>query len=95
MGWKRKHYGDVFEWELPDGKIRFTNTFCPSTDIAAAWEVVEKTGLLSYGVVLTYNRKNLTWEVSDITDAPQINVLVEADTAPQAICLAALKAMSQ
>ena len=63
--------------------------FAPSTDIAAAWEVVEKADLWSlYG---------------SIGDGPyraciqfeDREGLMTADTAPLAICLAALKAVSQ
>ena len=63
--------------------------FAPSTDIAAAWEVVEKADLWSlYG---------------SIGDGPyraciqfeDREGLMTADTAPLAICIAALKAVSQ
>lgn len=63
--------------------------FAPSTDIAAAWEVVEKADLWSlYG---------------SIGDGPyraciqfeDREGLMTADTAPLAICLAALKAVNQ
>ena len=63
--------------------------FAPSTDIATAWEVVEKADLWSlYG---------------SIGDGPyraciqfeDREGLMTADTAPLAICLAALKAVSQ
>lgn len=71
--------------------------FAPSADIAAAWEVVEK--LVStpgpngdhHSVQVDYSGdavvvidENEDWQVSAI-----------ADTAPLAICLAALKAVSQ
>lgn len=58
-----------------------------STDIASAWEVVEKL-LKLHSVEFSYVHFNSEWNV-DIDD----KIYVAADTAPHAICLAALKAV--
>jgi len=73
-----------------------------STDIAAAWEVVEKLRELNNGSVLEFR---LTWSGKEYgipgfvfriweSDLPHVDLLpFEAKTAPHAICLAALKAV--
>lgn len=66
-----------------------------STGIAAAWEVVEKLVALDYRVRVTAYRDNsygvtLSFPLS----AGKRDGLFEAETAPHAICLAALKAIA-
>lgn len=68
-----------------------------STDIAAAWEVVEKLPFsgrpyIHLGLCDTYT-DSPRWFVEVDLDGPFKRVLVKADTAPHAICLAALKAV--
>jgi len=69
--------------------------FAPSTNIADAWEVVER--FVSEGVVFIVKGDGL--RTGDFN--PKWTVLADnqprtdADTAPLAICLAALKAVSQ
>ena len=57
-----------------------------STDISAAWEVVEKVGLLNEYLLGCWD--DGIWVVSDVDG----NWYADAVTAPLAICLAALKA---
>lgn len=63
-----------------------------STDIAAAWEVVEKIGLFTdKQLVLAHDGQN--WIIcEEVTPAGCQMILASADTAPLAICLAALNA---
>lgn len=58
-----------------------------STDIAAAWQVVEKTRLFTHCDITQLDDK---WAISNWANDSS----VEADTAPLAICRAALKAIS-
>jgi hypothetical protein len=88
MGWKVKHM-DVYGWmySLPD-RNRWTNVPHFSSNIADAWQVVEKArkdfgfiDILPYGsgyetVVRTLNG----------------DIHTKVETAPHAICLAALRA---
>lgn len=62
-----------------------------STDIAAAWEVVEKLRTAKYELLIcTFSGK---WSVDVLHTGKSIDV-ANADTAPHAICLAALNAVS-
>lgn len=87
---------------LAKGKIGTAYQFRPSTDIAAAWQVVEK--LRKSHCCLTLKSDfDYIWEcyaIKDENDAEhQSEIIVDykvyakAETAPLAICLAALKAM--
>jgi len=64
-----------------------------STDISAAWEVVEKLNYLSFNI----SRENCAGVRYDanVYDDPEMEdqINITADTAPHAICLAALKAV--
>lgn len=63
-----------------------------STDIAAAWEVVEKLGLLDSGDHLF--REKDRWIVGDENqETGEPFYLATAKTAPLAICLAALRSI--
>ena len=64
--------------------------FNPSTDIAAAWEVVEKIGKDGEMLFDLIQHKD-KWEV--FIAVPLMIHLSEAPTAPEAICLAALEAV--
>jgi len=62
-----------------------------STDIAAVWQVLEKLGLVC---IIGFNPEDRggTWDCSFGLKLTEDNpTLVYADTAPEAICLAALK----
>jgi len=111
MGWKLQCYesgvyatepgqyddaskNDGWLWE-GDEVSREAYEFNPSTDISAAWEVVEKLNFLSF----TVSRENccgVRCDVvcyNDVDMKDKVIVAGEALTAPHAICLAALKAV--
>ena len=74
--------------------------FSPSVDISAAWEVVEKMGSDVFQVERDVTSPpNMRWEAGfeEVREDPQSREMVyaHADTAPHAICLAALKAVGQ
>jgi hypothetical protein len=87
MGWRNAAgawIDDIIPWATPGGYRRKTE-FCPSTDIAVAWEVVDKLkGVLCFelrrqpdgGFCCSFGEK----------------ITAEASTAPLAICRAALRA---
>jgi hypothetical protein len=61
-----------------------------STDISAAWEVVEKAGLLKR---FTLEQTDHGWEVWDRNEVSGDDLIAGGLSAPHAICLAALKAV--
>lgn len=63
-----------------------------STDIAAAWEVVEKMASVANEWTFEFRYTNVAVRVTD-NNLNGISVLEVQDTAPHAICLAALKAV--
>lgn len=69
-----------------------------STDIAAAWEVVEKLDLFGKRDMFIYKNWRGKYSIDETVDAGMGTrdiAIAEADTAPQAICLAALKAVGE
>ena len=97
-------YGEC--WELPDGTRLCTGSeimpgligFAPSTDIAAAWEVVEKLVppmWVTFDSPDPYSDKWIVWlsRVYSAEDPVVETERAEADTPAHAICLAALKAV--
>lgn len=63
-----------------------------STDIAAAWEVVEKMGVLTWHIWKTLDDRFYAQFGKD-QDEFHLKHTAEAGSAPHAICLAALKAV--
>lgn len=96
LGWKRgKRFGNGNgEWEIPGRendsyKLTCYRTPDYSTDIAAAWEIVEK---LSMWVCPANNGHD--WTAGRLSlEEPSPEGGTWAETAPHAICLAALKAV--
>lgn len=102
MGWKRvkpnlNQFNQMARWMLPDNTTRM-DAPCFSTDIAAAWEVVEKmkwfvTIQKNPNTMSKYdNRENpeeLKWSVK-LSSSHKQDIYVYGATAPHAICLAAL-----
>lgn len=91
MGWERT--GQCWKDERGNTRtIELTSfgSFEPSTDITAAWEVVELIGK-DYGVEV-YHEDGLSECAVGSLHKPEI-VRVEALTAPEAICKAALLAV--
>lgn len=71
---------------------RLRRTLQPySTDIAAAWEVVEKLELLDRGWQLCQSQRG--WGIGHSSVGDEWDWVVRAKTAPHVICLAALKAV--
>jgi hypothetical protein len=63
-----------------------------STDIAAAWQVVEK--MREYGWSVTIGQHiDLSWRCKFTNDEILIEVIARANTAPRAICETALEAV--
>ena len=92
MGWY-KDRSDKGMWRTNKGSlIGYLNSFTPSTEIAPAWQVVEKMGM----VTIEDGGKSVgqkEWSVGFVLQGSCGNwVHGSGDTAPHAICLAALKA---
>lgn len=86
MGWKEDKYRGVMGWL--DGHI-FHSSFKPSTNIEDAWKVLEKLIQLGAEINVGFYEQ---WDCS--IDYPiGCNWLVQTETAPLAICLAALEAV--
>jgi hypothetical protein len=85
-------------WSMPSGLVRHVDYWRPSTDIAAAWEVVEKLRDLGFflDISVAVDRFDVDMRAdrmpSDwwLREGP----LAEATTAPLAICRAALQAIT-
>jgi len=78
--------------------------FSPSTDIAAAWKVVEKLNDLGMDVEINQNAESTPGDHErchvyirefDTINEKELHEDVWASTAPHAICLAALKVTAQ
>lgn len=76
-------------WVRPDGRCQFMAEFRPSMDIAAAWEVAEKLARRNQ-VSVGYSPILKEW-AANFTDDDEDSQW--ADTAPLAICRAALLAV--
>ena len=96
MGWHNENYPSALPWTAPAGRCyAFTEIPHYRTDIAAAWEVVEavykKTG--SWILVAPSLDRYVAYEQTGCAD-PDFGAFCEyADSAPRAICLAALKSV--
>lgn len=100
FGWRRATYG----WIDPD-RGPYIEPAPFSTSIASAWLVVEKMRERGFGLILNetpgqyraafwrYDGKD-GWSIDAWVRSPSPTVTVWAETAPLAICLAALKAVS-
>jgi hypothetical protein len=100
MGWELKMPSRVYvirrESNLPaidTGKMfnkgPHQNRWKPTRNIAQAWEVIEKLQPFAFG--LLYEKLDLQWYCE--IEYPALKVSnTEAETAPLAICMAALKA---
>lgn len=101
MGWNVGGYMNM-QWVCNDGKdtgwyltefgSQECNPFSPSTDIAAAWEVVDKLG---ERFSFYFHTRGRMTDISVIhwPDNLKGGFDVSGETAPHAICLAALKAV--
>lgn len=104
MGWKRLESpsGDYAPWEDDKGKRRNTwvaaRSFAgllewsPSTDIAAAWEVVEKLNESVLFVTVELKPGSGARALCQIIDiSKQLRSIHYGESAPEAICRAALE----
>ena len=67
-----------------------------SCDMSAAWKIVEKTGLFrNHHLVLWQDNLDGAWHISETDTGEILNAVAVADTAPLAICLAALKVVGE
>lgn len=81
-------------WDL-NGKYWGRSEFCPSTDIAAAWEVVDKIKQAEkYIFHLDYYNGEWTCGFEELNSDMLVGE-AEGETAPLAICMAALKAVGR
>jgi hypothetical protein len=64
------------------------------TDIAAAWQVVEKMRECGWSVTIGQHI-DLSWRCKFTDDETLIEIIAQGDTAPRAICLAALEAIEE
>jgi hypothetical protein len=90
FGWHPTYSGDRDSWNSRETGyfVRYRETFRPSEDIAAAWEVVE--AMKHLHPRLSYCDTTCSWSCT--WQNMDRDIMVVEDTAPLAICLAALKA---
>lgn len=100
MGWSRYHDGAwLTAEELPDhGGFRIiSGSWSPSTDIAAAWQVVERMRFLGWRMC-SYVNPDETAAIRYCVDyhlpyRPTAGYCHNNESMPAAICLAALRAL--
>ena len=106
MGWHSAHNEAYpLQWTTPTGLVTWEHTsygaFKPSSDIATAWELLEKMRLKYGHVVVAWHPFDAIpdGEGGDYAVYSHWSCYIEevgeatADTAPLAICLAALKSV--
>jgi len=95
MGWELTYYTTTDEPKLEgikaDGKMDEVPNY--STNIADAWQVVEKLIDKDYDFSIYNHNKEFNVEINIVEDDKHLWFYGEADSAPLAICLAALKAV--
>lgn len=91
------HFMDIPVPKTPDGRVMASPyTFVPhySRDIAAAWEVVEKLAPDGFVLYRSWDVKSKpVWVVAQDCQDTLASELARHESAPAAICLAALKAV--
>ena len=103
MGWKKGNYKEEWAegsreyfdvWIMPEGEWPKYRRKVPmfSRLISAAWFVVEKVGKDGEGLFDLMQHRN-NWEA--VVSVPTGSFRANAPTAPEVICLAALKAMAK
>lgn len=108
MGWKlKKRWPDILVWENIEGEDRAADEaterysvfegFRPSTDISDAWEVVEKMKIkTAFSIRDVWDENDNPAYLANFSSydgTREIDHTAYAETAPLAICLAALKAV--
>jgi len=104
MGWRLKHWRDETDggtyWVSADGEFAGKYSvgsdpkwrWSPSTDIAAAWQVVDKMNLLHDASCLGYDESNSEWIIFEVCCPYDGEVIAVGETPELAICRAALEA---
>lgn len=90
MGWKWN--SGLLWWDVPPDGTNIVADFQPSSNIADAWLVVEKMPMSIWPVFKGFEATVYHWCAELEGD---YEGFAEADTAPEAICKAALKAIVQ
>ena len=96
MGWIERNDGIGWLKDVGGGEFEIASYyFVPSIDIARAFEVVERMRGLGYDMTIeTDNRREKQWWCAFYeVNAEEILWFADAETAPLAICKAALKAL--
>ena len=102
--WKGDDLDTIAGWSVCEGPDPFLghDVFAPSTDIAAAWQVVDRMLADKDGKQRKFNlyrffrrydhgtKERVTWRLASGAGWCNLLEYVEADTAPLAICRAAL-----
>ena len=99
MGWRRDTYyiqvgttkSETREGLFGPAGIRFVDQYPEyTTDIAAAWDVVDKLNLLTNHVLIGCDEDKL-WQIFDLKYGELVQAsILDAETAPLAICRAGL-----
>ena len=97
MGWtKATLHDDVTGpeayWCMGGKAMAPVDSFTPSTDIASAWEVVEKLRAQGHHTILSPHDEGWALTILNAFTSGE-DLVATAHTAPLAICLAALKAV--
>lgn len=95
MGWELSDRGFYVKGINKPESYDTPNNWKPASDIAPAWQVMEK--LTSLGFLVTIISPPPGYQTWDVRGwKPEINsdrFIAHSDTAPRAICLAALEAI--
>lgn len=98
MGWRKETVANISEllpfydvWVEGETKYVRVENFNPSTNIADAWEVVEKLSQFDQKYLVWHNESKVWCFV--FAGGTFLRYSADAKTAPLAICLAALKAV--
>ena len=96
MGWSVVEVPDDGSYIIKENNFRYPQyPFDPSTNISRAWLVVEKMRELGYSINIEAQQKG-KWRCNIILIGNEWTTRIETadeDTAPMAICLAALQAL--
>lgn len=94
MGWTNVYQDGVnLKGTEPSGEDQTAHVPLYSVNISAAWRVVEKCNLLHGWVSLGYDEGDKEWMIFESRPPDGIYTISTGDTAPLAICRAALKAV--
>lgn len=95
MGWKKGELNWTIDelWIDSKGSYKYVGKFSPSTNISDAWQVVEKMRKEGFVAHINVHPNRYTCEIyKNIEGYYNFICKQEAETAPLAICLSALRA---